>query len=170
MIPVVLGTRGSPLALAQTRLVLADLKRAWPARTFEIHAIRTQGDRLSEDPTAEAATGKGIFTGELESALHEGRIHLAVHSLKDLPTEDSPGLAIAGIPARADARDVLITRGPAAACAAPRNCSFSARMCKSSTFAAISTPACGNFGSMPTGPPSSSPPRDWTAFGPKLET
>jgi hydroxymethylbilane synthase len=114
MIPVVLGTRGSPLALAQTRLVLAELKRAWPTRTFEIYTIRTQGDRFSENPAAGATTGKGIFTGELESALHDRRIHIAVHSLKDLPTEDSPGLVVASIPIRADARDVLITRGPAA--------------------------------------------------------
>jgi hydroxymethylbilane synthase len=114
MIPVVLGTRGSPLALAQTRIVMAAFKSAWPRRTFEIRTIKTQGDRLSENPTGtKAATDKGIFTGELEEALRDGRIHIAVHSLKDLPTEDSDGLVVAGVPARADARDVLITRGPA---------------------------------------------------------
>ena len=71
MIPVVLGTRGSPLALAQTRLVVAALKLAWPQRTFEIRTIKTQGDRLSENPAAGAkeTTDKGLFTGELEQAL-----------------------------------------------------------------------------------------------------
>jgi len=114
MIPVVLGTRGSPLALAQTRLVVAALKLAWPQRTFEIRTIKTQGDRLSENPAAGAkeTTDKGLFTGELEQALKEKQIHIAVHSLKDLPTEDSDGLVIASVPARADARDALITRGP----------------------------------------------------------
>jgi hydroxymethylbilane synthase len=113
MIPVVLGTRGSPLALAQTRLVVAALKRAWPRRTFEIRTIKTQGDRLSENPAAGAkeTADKGQFTGELEQALREKRIHIAVHSLKDLPTDESEGLIVAGVPARADARDVLITRG-----------------------------------------------------------
>ena len=114
MIPVILGTRGSPLALAQTRLVMAALKRAWPRRNFEIRTIKTQGDRPSEK--ADAAGGdppgdKGLFTAELERALEEGKIHLAVHSLKDLPTDEPAGLVIAGIPARADARDMLITRG-----------------------------------------------------------
>jgi hydroxymethylbilane synthase len=112
MIPVVLGTRGSPLALAQTRLVLAALKRAWPARNFEIHIIKTQGDRLAENPPAEGETlEKGIFTAELERALFEKKIDLAVHSLKDMPTAELEGLVIAAIPKRADARDVLITSG-----------------------------------------------------------
>jgi hydroxymethylbilane synthase len=114
MIPVVLGTRGSPLALAQTRLVMEAFRRAWPQRTFEIRTIKTLGDRLSENPALgkEQKADKGLFTGELEQALREERIHIAVHSLKDLPTEDSDGLVVAGVPARADARDVLITRGP----------------------------------------------------------
>jgi hydroxymethylbilane synthase len=113
MTPVVLGTRGSPLALAQTRLVVAALKKRWPRRTFEIRTIKTTGDKLSENPaTAGGRVNKGIFTGELEQALREKRIHVAVHSLKDMPTEDSSGLIIASVPARADARDVLITRGP----------------------------------------------------------
>ena len=114
MIPVILGTRGSPLALAQTRMMMAALRLAWPQRTFEIRTIKTQGDRLSENPAtgAEQKIDKGQFTGELEQALREQRIHIAVHSLKDLPTEDSDGLCVAGVPARADARDVLITRGP----------------------------------------------------------
>jgi len=113
MKPLVLGSRGSPLALAQSRLVMAALKREWTACNFEISVIRTQGDRLSENPSAaDGSLSKGLFTGELERALLEKRIDFAVHSLKDLPTEDAEGLAIAAIPKRASAHDVLITRGP----------------------------------------------------------
>jgi hydroxymethylbilane synthase len=114
MKPVVLGSRGSPLALIQTRQVMADLKREWPGRNFEIHVIKTEGDRISEtvadaDPVK---LGKGIFTSELERALLKGEIDLAVHSLKDLPTAHPEGLMLSAIPKRGDARDVLITRGP----------------------------------------------------------
>ena len=113
MIPIIIGSRGSPLALAQTRLIVADLKRAWPSRNFEIHVIKTEGDRLTDLPRSEELTlGKGIFTGELERALLDGKIDLAVHSLKDMPTEDTHGLMIASIPKRVDARDVLVTRDP----------------------------------------------------------
>jgi hydroxymethylbilane synthase len=114
MIPVILGTRGSPLALAQTRLFMASLKQAWPRRNFEIRTIKTEGDRLSEKEAADAPSGKGIFTAELERALISDQIHLAVHSLKDLPTEEREGLVLAGVPLRADARDVLVTRGETA--------------------------------------------------------
>ena len=112
MKPVILGTRGSALAQAQTRLIRAALKKAWPNRTFETHIIRTQGDRMSENPaTTGPLPGKGIFTAELERALQASKIHIAVHSLKDMPTEKTPGLLIAATPTRGDARDVLITRG-----------------------------------------------------------
>lgn len=113
MKPVILGSRGSALALAQTKLVMADLQRAWPDRVFEIKIIKTQGDRLSENPATPSGQplGKGLFTAELERALLSGDIDLAVHSLKDLPTNDTDGLKLAAIPKRADARDVLITRG-----------------------------------------------------------
>ena len=113
MKPVILGSRGSPLALAQTRHIMAELKRAWPGRNFEIHVIKTEGDRLAEKADAgNLKLGKGIFTAELERALLAGEIDLAVHSLKDLPTSSPEGLMLAAIPKRADARDVLITRGP----------------------------------------------------------
>jgi hydroxymethylbilane synthase len=112
MKPMILGSRGSPLALAQTRHIAAELKRAWPGRNFEIHVIKTEGDRLAEKTTvANPKLGKGIFTAELERALLDGGIDLAVHSLKDLPTSSPEGLMLAAIPKRADARDVLITRG-----------------------------------------------------------
>ena len=92
---------------------MAALKKAWPGRNFEINVIKTEGDRLSEHPTEGdiEPLSKGLFTSELEQALLNGKIDLAVHSLKDLPTTDSEGLMIAAIPERADARDVLITRG-----------------------------------------------------------
>ncbi len=111
MKPIIVGSRGSALALAQTRLIVAELKKTWSARNFEIHIIKTQGDKLSEGPLKPGETlSKGLFTSELEQALLQGKIDLAVHSLKDLPTTDSEGLTIAAIPKRADARDVLITR------------------------------------------------------------
>jgi hydroxymethylbilane synthase len=113
MKPLIIGSRGSPLALAQTRHIMADLKRKWPGRNFEIHVIKTEGDKLSEKADiGDAKIGKGIFTAEIERALIAGDIDLAVHSLKDLPTAEPEGLMISAIPKRADARDVLITRGP----------------------------------------------------------
>lgn len=110
---VVFGSRGSALALTQTRQVMAQLQKAWPGRTFELRVIKTQGDRLSEDESRPSGgmLAKGLFTGELERALRSGEIDLAVHSLKDLPTANAEGLTLAAIPLRADARDVLITRG-----------------------------------------------------------
>jgi hydroxymethylbilane synthase len=111
MKPVILGSRGSPLALAQTRQVMADLKRAWPGRNFEIHVIKTEGDKLAEKTDeGNFKLGKGLFTAELERALLDQEIDLAVHSLKDLPTSSPEGLMLAGVPKRADARDVLITK------------------------------------------------------------
>ena len=122
MKPVILGSRGSPLALAQTRHVMSELKRAWPGRNFEIHVIKTEGDKLAESAdTGPLKLGKGLFTAELERGLIDGSIDLAVHSLKDLPTAMADGLMLAAIPKRADARDVLITRGPDLAPTAPSN-------------------------------------------------
>jgi len=87
------------------------LKRAWPGRNFEIHVIKTEGDKLAEkEDSANMKLGKGIFTAELERALLAGDIDLAVHSLKDLPTNSPDGLMLAAVPKRADARDVLITK------------------------------------------------------------
>ena len=114
MKPIIIGSRGSALALAQSRGVMSALKKAWPGRNFEINVIKTEGDRLSERPAEEVdgePLSKGLFTSELEQALLEQKIDLAVHSLKDLPTQPADGLIVAAIPKRADARDVLITRG-----------------------------------------------------------
>ncbi len=114
MRPVIIGSRGSALALAQSRAIMSALKKAWPGRNFEINVIKTEGDRLSERPAEEIEgepLSKGLFTSELEDALLNKKIDLAVHSLKDLPTQPSDGLIVAAIPKRADPRDVLITRG-----------------------------------------------------------
>ena len=105
-----LGTRGSPLALAQarearTRLVTA---HGWSEDRVEIVAIRTSGDAIQDRALAEAG-GKGLFTKEIDAALLEGRIDLAVHSAKDLPTIMPDGIALPGYLAREDVRDALIS-------------------------------------------------------------
>lgn len=101
-----LGTRGSPLALAQSGLV-AQMITANTGVSVVLEVIRTRGDRVLDRPLA-ALGGKGLFTAELEAALAGGAIDLAVHSLKDLPTDDPPGLCIGAIPRREDPRDALI--------------------------------------------------------------
>src|SRR5438132_8192564 len=105
------GTRGSPLALAQATTVRALLAAAYgfaPER-IELKIIRTTGDAIQDRPLAEAG-GKGLFTKEIEEALLAGAIDLAVHSAKDMPTVLPEGLAIAAVLAREDARDVFISR------------------------------------------------------------
>jgi hydroxymethylbilane synthase len=106
-----IGTRGSPLALAQAREVrarLADAHGIDPER-IALTVIRTTGDMIRDRPLAEAG-GKGLFTKEIEEALLAGTIELAVHSAKDLPTVLPAGLTIAATLAREDARDVFISR------------------------------------------------------------
>jgi len=108
-----IGTRGSPLARAQTALVVRALEQAHPdlagADALEVVVIRTTGDRVTDRPLAELG-GKGLFCKELEAALLEGRIDLAVHSVKDLPTWLPDDLVLGAVLARGDPRDVLITR------------------------------------------------------------
>jgi hydroxymethylbilane synthase len=106
-----IGTRGSPLALAQANEVRARLAAAHgvdPERVA-LEVIRTSGDMIRDRPLAEAG-GKGLFTKEIEEALIAGTIDLAVHSAKDLPTVLPSGLIIAAVLAREDARDVFISR------------------------------------------------------------
>ena len=103
------GTRGSALALWQTRYVMAELTAANATVTAAYEIYSTKGDRVIDVPLPQVG-GKGLFTAELEAALHAGDIDCAVHSLKDLPTEQPAGLALGAIMPRADARDVLITR------------------------------------------------------------
>ena len=107
--PLILGSRGSALALAQARWVQARLAEKEPASRPEIRIIRTEGDRSQSVPLASGTT-VGIFVREIEEELLSGRIDLAVHSLKDLPTAQPAGLEIAAIPAREDPRDVLVLR------------------------------------------------------------
>jgi len=106
-----LGTRGSKLALTQTGLVRDALAAAVPALAapgaIEILAIKTTGDAIQDRPLSEAG-GKGLFVKEIEEALLGGRIDAAVHSMKDMPTAQPPGLSIAAFLPREDARDVLI--------------------------------------------------------------
>lgn len=105
-----IGTRGSPLALAQAREVAARLSEAHglPVERFEIVVIRTSGDRIQDRPLSEAG-GKGLFTKEIEEALLEARIDLAVHSMKDMPTLLPDGLEIAALLPREDVRDAFIS-------------------------------------------------------------
>jgi hydroxymethylbilane synthase len=102
------GTRGSPLALRQTELVLGELKTLWPGLEVEIVPIRTSGDRLAHAALAEFG-GKALFVKEIEEALLDSRVDMAVHSLKDLPAELPERLCLAAFPPREDPRDVLVS-------------------------------------------------------------
>ena len=104
---VILGTRGSPLALAQSHQVKGMVEATSDA-VVEVRVVRTTGDNIQDRPLPEIG-GKGLFTAELDSALLGGEIDVAVHSLKDLPTVLEPGLELAAIPLREDPRDVLVT-------------------------------------------------------------
>jgi hydroxymethylbilane synthase len=104
---VVIGTRGSALALWQADHVAAQLRAAHPGLVVERKIIVTTGDRTG--PVGEAG-GKAVWVKEIEAALLAGEIDLAVHSLKDVPAELASGLVLAAIPARADVRDALISR------------------------------------------------------------
>ena len=107
-----IATRGSALALAQSNLVLAQCREAFPKLTFELNIIKTTGDKLQTASLAQEGKTlpKGLFTKELEVALLEHKADLAVHSLKDLPTELPAGLKLGAVGQRADVRDVLIYR------------------------------------------------------------
>jgi hydroxymethylbilane synthase len=102
------ATRPSALARWQTNWVIEALQAAWPGINCQIQVITTQGDRVLDRPLPEIG-GKGLFTQELETALISGQVHAAVHSLKDLPVENAPGLVIGAIPARGEVRDVLVS-------------------------------------------------------------
>jgi hydroxymethylbilane synthase len=105
---VIIGSRTSSLAMWQTRHIIALLQEAWPAVQCQVEPFVTKGDKTLDQPLPQIG-GKGLFTLELENALLNHRIHLAVHSLKDLPVEDAPGLTLGAIIGRADVRDVLIS-------------------------------------------------------------
>jgi len=110
-LPVRLGTRGSPLALAQAEEVRDRLAQAHPAlaapEAIELVPLSTTGDRVTDRPLAEIG-GKGLFTEDIEAALRDGRVHMAVHSMKDVPTWLPDGMVIGGVLPREDPRDALI--------------------------------------------------------------
>ncbi|HYJ14235.1 MAG TPA: hydroxymethylbilane synthase [Candidatus Limnocylindria bacterium] len=109
MKPVRIGSRGSMLALAQTSWVKQQIESCYPDLQVEMSIIKTSGDRVIDRPIV-AVSGKGVFTKEIEDALLNQTIDIAVHSMKDLPTELPDGLAIVAVPVREDARDVLVTK------------------------------------------------------------
>jgi hydroxymethylbilane synthase len=106
---IVIATRGSALALWQARHVAAALERAHPGLKAELNIISTRGDRVL-DVAISKIGDKGIFTAELEAALRDGSADIAVHSMKDLPTELPEGLCVGAVLEREDARDVLLMR------------------------------------------------------------
>ena len=129
-LPLRVGTRGSPLALTQTRLFLSLLGRFCPVlapglgqdQVFQQHVIRTTGDQVQDRRLSDIG-GKGLFSKEIHEALLDRRIDFAVHSLKDLETELPPGIVLACTLRREDARDVLVL-GPT--CGAPGASPFDA--------------------------------------------
>jgi hydroxymethylbilane synthase len=106
---VLIGTRTSRLALWQAHHIQQHLETQWPGLACRLETFVTKGDKTLDKPLPQIG-GKGLFTAELETALRDGRIDLAVHSLKDLPIEDVPGLTLGAIGSRADVRDVLIAK------------------------------------------------------------
>lgn len=104
-----IGTRASQLAMWQTNHVASLLRSAVPDCVIEIVTFTTRGDKILDKPLPEIG-GKGLFTEELERSLLSGEIDCAVHSLKDLPTENPPGLTIGAIPQRAPHGDVLVSK------------------------------------------------------------
>src|ERR1700722_9196681 len=110
---IVIGSRGSQLALWQARHVASLLQ---VEKRLEI--IKTTGDRIQDVPLSQVG-GKGLFTKEIEEALLDGRIDCAVHSLKDMPAELPPGLVIGAIPEREDPRDVFVSHKAASVSGLP---------------------------------------------------
>lgn len=122
--PIIVGTRGSELALVQATATEAALAAAFPGRVIVRKVIKTTGDRrtdvsLAEVAKAEGTFDKGVFIKEIEEALDLGDIDIAVHSLKDLPTVLEDRYALAAVLERAPVRDVLVTRAPGGLAALP---------------------------------------------------
>ncbi len=106
---ITIGTRGSRLAMWQANWVKDAISSHHPGLDVELTIIKTKGDKILDVPLAKVG-GKGLFVKEIEEALLDGRIDLAVHSMKDMPAEIPGGLCISAIPEREEPRDVLITR------------------------------------------------------------
>lgn len=108
---IIIGSRGSKLALYQSNLVKGLLEQAEPGLTCEVRIIHTKGDKIL-DVALSKIGDKGLFTKELERALLDGEVDLCVHSTKDMPTALPEGLAIMGMPKRANAQDAIISSTP----------------------------------------------------------
>lgn len=109
---IVLGSRGSELARAQTNMVVEAAQRLWPDLRATTQIITTRGDDRKAEPIDPRAGRKGLFTGEIERALLAGEIDIAVHSAKDLPSETTAGLQVRGALPRAPVEDLLICKSP----------------------------------------------------------
>ena len=110
--PLKIGTRGSPLAMAQAFETRALLMKTWdwPEEAFNVVVIQTSGDRIQDRPLR-LVGGKGLFTKEIEDQLLDGRIDIAVHSMKDMPTRQPAGLVLDTYLPREDVRDAFISQG-----------------------------------------------------------
>src|SRR5205809_1690168 len=106
-----LGTRGSALALWQANWTKSQLEQRWPEFAVELVPIKTTGDNILDVPLAKIG-GKGLFTKEIDEALLDGRIDLAVHSMKDVACELPDGIDFAAVPEREDPRDAFLSNGP----------------------------------------------------------
>ena len=139
--PLRIGTRGSPLALAQTHQTRALLAKAVGVAEehFSIEVIRTTGDAIQDRALAEAG-GKGLFTKELDAALIAGAIDFAVHSSKDLPTHLPTDILVAGYLPREDARDAFIGRGGAALAELPDGAWSARRRCAARRRSSVCAP------------------------------
>ncbi|MFH0902515.1 MAG: hydroxymethylbilane synthase [Pseudomonadota bacterium] len=109
MSTLVIGTRGSSLALWQAEFTKSELKRREPDLAISIRVLKTTGDRVLDTPLA-AIGGKGLFIKEIEEALLRHEVDVAVHSMKDVPTDLAPGLVLAGVSAREDPSDAIVSR------------------------------------------------------------
>ena len=107
-----IGTRGSALALIQSGFVKKTLEESFPDHVFELHIIKTTGDKILDSPLSKIGD-KGLFTREIEDALLRGEIDMAVHSMKDLPTKLPDGLIVGAVTKREDPRDVFISKNRA---------------------------------------------------------
>lgn len=104
---IIVGTRGSKLALVQTNWVISQLKKSHPDHHFEVKVVKTTGDK-KQNVSLDQIGGKGVFVKEIEEQLLQGKIDLAVHSMKDMPGETPGGLMFSWVPQREDFRDALI--------------------------------------------------------------